>query len=339
MKNDFPELLTSFFSQYLELQKGVSPNTVASYRDAFLLMFSYFKEAYRIPPDRITFQDITRDSIMGFCQWLEASRNSGIKTRNLRLTAIHSFFRYVEMQEPALLALCRGILDIPMKKCEKKPPVHLSDIEVKMLLAEPDTRTKEGIRDLAIMAVLYDTGARVSELTGLKILDIRMGSGTATVYITGKGRKMRIVPISSATAGIMKAYYSSNKIEISDTNRPVFTNARGEPLTRPGINYILDKYVQRAKRNNPDYFNVKVTAHVVRHTKATNLLLSNVNLVYIRDFLGHSSVITTEHYAKTNPEFLRRAIEKNAQNYNEEVNQYGQQEKESLAEFLKSFRK
>lgn len=339
MKNDFPELLTSFFSRYLVLQKGVSDHTIASYRDAFLLMFSYYKEAYGIPPDKITFGAVTRDAIMDFCQWLETSRGSCTKTRNLRLTAIHSFFRYVEMQEPALLALCRGILDIPMKKCEKKAPVHLSDIEMKMLLSEPDTKTKEGIRDLAIIAVLYDTGTRVSELIGLKAQDIRIGGGTATVVLTGKGRKMRIVPISSPTAGIIKAYIRSNKVNPSDSGSTLFTNARGTPLTRPGVNYILNKYVQRAKANNPGYFNLDVTAHVIRHTKAVNLLMSDINLVYIRDFLGHASVVTTEHYARTNPEFLRRAIERNAQNYIEGVDQFDQREKETLTEFLKSFRK
>jgi site-specific recombinase XerD len=339
MKTDFPELLTTFFSQYLELQKGLSPNTISSYSDAFLLLFAYYKETYGTPPDRITFQNISRDSIVGFCHWLESSRNSSIKTRNLRLAAIHSFFRYVETQDPSKLALCKGIIDIPMKKDDMKPPAHLSAEEVKLLLAEPDATKRRGIRDLAVMAVLYDTGARVSELIGLKIEDIRLDKGTATVKLTGKGQKQRIVPISTATANIVRAYYKSNKVETSNFRRTVFTNNCGEPLTRPGINYILDKYVCSARQRTPDKFKCKVTAHVMRHTKATLLLLSDVPLVYIRDFLGHSSVITTEVYAKTNPEFLRKAVETNAQNYNEQAEWHSDEEKESLIEFLKTFRK
>ena len=337
MKNEFPEVLTSFFGQYLELQKGLSPNTVSSYSDAFLLMFAYYKEIHGVSPEKITFQSISRESVMDFCQWLENNRKSSIKTRNLRLTAIHAFFRYVAIQDPSKLALCKGIIDIPMKKCEKKPPAYMSEEELKLLFALPDTKKKEGIRDLAIMTLLYDTGSRVSELIGLKIEDIRFDS-TTTVRIHGKGRKQRIVPISSATADIVKAYYKSNKIDISDPHKAVFTNNRGETLTRPGINYILDKYIQHARQLNPDKYSFKVTAHTMRHSKATILLLSDVNLVYIRDFLGHASVVTTEIYAKTNPEFLRRAVEKNARNYSDALGEYDQEEKECLSEFLKTFR-
>jgi len=337
IKADFPDYLTSFFSQYLKTQRGLSDNSISSYSDAFLLFFRYCKEAHELSPNQISFKMINTDLIYGYCQWLEEERKSSIKTRNLRLTAVHSFFRYVQMQMPEQSALCRDILNIPMKKCDKKPPVHLSDIEVKMLFAEPDIQTKKGIRDLAIMAVLYDSGARVSELTRLKIEDVNLPK-TTTIRITGKGGKMRLVPISTETTEIIKAYYKSNKIDSSKVYRYLFVNKKGEALTRPGINYILNKYVQLARIHNPGYFNNHVTAHVMRHTKATNLLLSDVSLIYIRDFLGHSSVVTTEHYAKTNPEFLRKAIERNSENYMEGLDFYNESEKESLTEFLKAFR-
>lgn len=337
-KTDFPDCLTSFFSQYLKLQRGLSDNSIASYSDAFLLLFRYCKDMHGLQPNRISFKSINSDLIYGYCQWLEEEKKSSVKTRNLRLTAIHSFFRYVQMQMPEQSALCRDILNIPMKKCEKKPPSYLSDIEVKMLFAEPNIHTREGIRDLAIMVVLYDSGARVSELTSLKIDDVNL-SKTATIKITGKGKKMRLVPVSAETAGIIKAYYKSNRIDCSKRDRHLFANKKGEPLTRPGINYILDKYVRFARQHNPGYFSTHVTAHVMRHTKATNLLLSDVSLIYIRDFLGHSSVSTTEHYAKTNPEFLRKAIEKNSKNYTVGLEYYAELEKESLSEFLKAFRR
>lgn len=264
IKTDFPDCLTSFFSQYLKLQRGLSDNSIASYSDAFLLFFRYCKSMYGMQPDRISFKNINRDLICGYCQWLEEKMKSSVKTRNLRLTAIHSFFRYIQMQIPEQSALCRDILNIPMKKCDKKPPSHLLDVEVKMLFAEPDIHTKEGIRDLAIMVVLYDSGARVSELTCLKIEDINL-SKTATIRITGKGRKMRLIPVSAETAGIIKAYYKSNKIDCSKGNGYLFVNKKGEPLTRPGINYILDKYVKRARLHNSGYFSTHVTAHIMRN--------------------------------------------------------------------------
>jgi site-specific recombinase XerD len=338
MKSDFPDYLTAFFTQYLELQRGLSQNTIASYSDAFLLLFAYFKENHNLNPDKIAFEHITRERIDDYCQWLETSRNSSIKTRNLRLTAIHSFFRYIAMREPTRISMIKSILDIKMKKSEKKVPVHLSDEEVKLLFAEPDYRKKQGIRDLAVLTVLYDSGVRVSELISLRIPDIRI-SGTTTLRIVGKGRKQRLVPISSATANIIKAYYKAYNIDMNISDRNLFVNSRGEALTRPGVNYILDKYVQQARHNNPGYFNVKVSAHVMRHSKAVSLLLSEVSLIYIRDFLGHSSVVTTEIYARTNPEFLRRAIENNALSYADDTTQYSQQEQDHLIQFLKSFRK
>ena len=338
MKCDFPECLTAFFSKYLELHRGLSRNTIASYSDTFLLLFAYYEEKLGRRPNKLTFDDISRESVIEFCQWLEDTRNSSSKTRNLRLTAIHSFFRFVEMRYPSKISLCREILSIPAKKHEKKLPIHLSDKEVKMLLAEPDIRTKQGIRDLAIMALLYDSGARVSELTKLKMSDIQL-EGTATVRIVGKGLKQRIVPISPPTASIIKAYIKSIQPDVVFSDRTFFTNSSEGRLTRPGINYILDKYVQKARINNPGHFNTKVTAHVMRHTKATTLLLSGVSLIYIRDFLGHSSVVTSEVYAKTNPEFLRNAIEKNANNYGDSKRDYGVKEKEQLVEFLKAFRR
>lgn len=338
MKTDFPDCLTSFFSQYLKLQRGLSDNSIASYSDSFLLFFRYCKDICGMQPERISFRKINRELILGYCQWLEEKKNSSAKTQNLRLTAIHSFFRYVQMQIPEQSALCRDILSIPMKKCVKKPPSHLSDTEIKMLFAEPNIHTKKGIRDLAIMVVLYDSGTRVSELINLKIEDISLLK-TATVKIIGKGKKMRLIPVSAETAGIIKAYYKSNRIDCSKGDSYLFANKKGEPLTRPGINYILDKYVRLARLHNPNYFSTHVTAHVMRHTKATALLLSDISLVYIRDFLGHSSVVTTEHYAKTNPEFLRKAIEKNSTNYVEGATYYTESEKEHLTEFLKTFRK
>lgn len=337
MKNDFQDYLTTFFTKYITLQRGFSENSVSSYSDTFILFFRYCQEVHSMRQEKMNFSTINKGLVTEFCDWIEEDRNCSISTRNLRLTALHAFFRYVQSEAPQYAALCRDILEIKMKKNARKPPSHLQGIEIMMLLAEPDVHTKEGLRDLAIMALLYDTGARISELINLCVGDITINA-TATVRVIGKGNKMRLVPISPETANIIVAYLKSNKIDRKNAQQPLFINRSMKKLTRPGITYILKKYVNLAKEKNPGYFTKEVTAHIIRHSKATHLLLSGVNLVYIRDFLGHSSVITTEHYAKTNPEFMRKAIEKTNPSFGDVTDDYSEEEKQELTEFLKKFR-
>lgn len=337
MKNDFQDYLTTFFTKYITLQRGLSENSVSSYSDTFIIFFRYCQEVHSIRQEKMKFSTMSKGLVNEFCEWIEKDRNCSISTRNLRLTALHAFFRYVQSEAPQYAALCRDILGIRMKKNTRKPPSHLQGIEIKMLLAEPDVRSKKGLRDLAIMALLYDTGARISELVNLCVGDITVNS-TATVRIIGKGNKMRLVPISPETANIITAYLKSNKVDRKNSDQPLFVNRSMCKLTRPGITYILKKYVNLAKEKNPDYFTNDVSPHIIRHSKATQLLLSGVNLVYIRDFLGHASVITTEHYAKTNPEFMRKAIEKTSPSFGNATDDYSEEEKQELTEFLKSFR-
>jgi len=224
-----------------------------------------------------------------------------------------------------------------MKKSPKKPPEHLMDIEIKMLLAEPDVHTREGIRDLAMLALLYDTGTRISELISLDRGDLRL-SGKTTVRVIGKGNKMRLIPVSPEAGNILKAYLKSNCIDMNQTVSPLFFNRSNNRLTRPGLTYILQKYVAMARDKNPGSFGKTVSAHTVRHSKATHLLMSGVNLIYIRDFLGHASVLTTERYAKTNPEFMRKAIEKSNTENIVGIEKYGVEQKKELTEFLKHYR-
>lgn len=337
MKNSFPKHLTAFFIKHLTLHKGLSENTIASYSDTFILFFQYCRESYSVRQEHIDFPFISKDLIIGFCNWIESERNCSVKTRNLRLTALHSFFRYVQTESPKYASICSDILAIPMKKGPKNPPQHLTDIEIKMLLAEPDVKKREGIRDLALLALLYDSGARISELINLSRGDLRI-SGKITIQVKGKGNKMRLIPVSPEAGNILKAYLKSNKIDMGQTESPLFFNRSHNHLTRPGVTYILRKYVKMAKDKNPGYFKKTVSAHIVRHSKATHLLLSGVNLIYIRDFLGHASVITTERYAKTNPEFMRKAIEESNADRMTRTEKYGTEEKRELTEFLKQYR-
>jgi len=334
--NDFPSYVTNFFSKYLTLQCGMSTNTVASYSDSFLLLFHYCREQKGIDPEKLTFEKLTRQLVLDFCLWLEDVRHSSIRTRNLRLTALQSFFRFVLTQSPEYAALCASILSIPQKAFVKKLPMHLSEQEMEMLFLQPDTHTTRGIRDLALMAVLFDSGMRISELANLKMGDLHLSGSPTTLKVLTKGGKLRQIPLCKEVVAILKTFLNKQKSLQHDSF--IFTGNRGERLTRPGINYILAKYVDKARKANPGFFMVKVSAHVLRHTKATLLLLNGVNLIYIRDLLGHSSVVTTELYARSSPELLKKALDENSQSYVGQSKRYPKEKKKALTDFLHSYR-
>lgn len=334
--NDFPSYVTNFFSKYLTLQCGKSPNTVDSYSYAFLLLFRYCMEQRNIDPETLTFEKLSRELVLDFCQWLEDERNNFARTRNSRLSALQSFFRFVEMQFPELSGLCASILSIPLKEFAKKLPVHLSEQEMKILFTQPDTHTKGGIRDLALLTVLFDSGIRISELANLKLGDLHLSGNPGTIKIIAKGGKFRQIPLCKEVVAILKT--SLNQENLLQHDSFIFKGNRGERLTRPVINCILAKYVNIAKMANPGFFIVPMTAHVLPHTKATLLLLNGVNLIYIRDLLGHSSVTTTELYARSSPELLKKALEENAQSYVGQLKRYPKERMKALTEFLEAYR-
>ena len=211
----------------------------------------------------------------------------------------------------------------------------MSIAAIKELLAAPDMNSKHERRDLAVLALLYDTGARVQEIADLVIGNIRIKT-PATIQLTGKGNKTRIIPLMPQTLNIIKTYMAENNLLIeSSITKPLFYNKSNENLTRAGITYILKKYVEIARKKHPELFSPKVTPHVLRHSKAMHLLESGVNLIYIRDFLGHESVVTTEHYAKSNPEVKRKAIEQASPSLlpNEK---YSKETKQELLDWLKT---
>lgn len=195
----------------------------------------------------------------------------------------------------------------------------------------PNTSTNDGIRNLAILTLLYDSAARVQELIQLKCSDVNLEK--KIIYLNGKGRKQRVVPLITSTIKIIEKYMNLYKLD-NNSNKLLFFNAREERLTRMGISYIINKYVSIARKNNPINFPITVSPHTFRHSKAMHLLESGVNLIYIRDFLGHSSVVTTEIYAKANPEIKRKAIEKHSENLSKEVH-YTKEQKQNLLSWLK----
>jgi site-specific recombinase XerD len=309
--NDFAYYLSLFFSKYLPGQKNLRSNTISSYRDTFKLLLVFCQSVKKVKPGAITLKFLTRRLVTDFLEWLERKRKCSISTRNQRLSAIHAFFRYVQAEIPDNLFEMQQILKIPLKRKPRPLVPYLTSDELKILFSQPDTRTRKGRRDLMLLILMYDTAARVSEVIDLKVGDIRLSS-PAVVVLNGKGGKVRHVPITGKTKSHLKAYLEEQKRcnwGIADQEIPVFFNQRREKLSRWGISHILKKYVDMAKLDTGFCTSVTVTPHVLRHSKAMGLLKAGINLIYIRDFLGHVNVVTTEIYARADSEMKRKAIE------------------------------
>jgi site-specific recombinase XerD len=306
---DFAYYLSAFFTKYLPNELGASTNTVSSYRDAFLLLFKYLRDEKGWRIERLQLKNLNKTLIREFLNWIETGRNCSVATRNVRLIAIHSFFRYLQFEVPDFLVEWQNILDIPVKKTKQGTLTYISLEGVKLLLQMPDCRIKSGRRDLALLSLLYDTGARVQEIADLTPSCVRF-SAPSIIKLTGKGKKSRIVPLMKKQTDILGQYMKENKLNRPSANQyPLFSSRRGEKLTRAGISYILGKYVKMARKQDATLIPPRFSPHCLRHSKAMHLLQAGVNLVYIRDILGHVSVQTTEIYAKADSHKKREAIE------------------------------
>lgn len=323
--------LQKFLNVELRKNINVSENTIISYKYAFISLLEFIIKNYKKNIKDINLETINKEVIINYLEYLESVKKNSISTRNQRLAAIKSFYNYLALEEIEYLPLCNEILSIKMKKNNQETVKYLSKEGIREILSLPNASTKYGIRDLAILTLLYDSGARVQELITLNVCDINFNNKTLNLY--GKGRKKRTIPLLKQTIKILKKYIEV--YNINSNNSLLFFNNRKEPLTRMGITYIINKYVKTAKKKNPIEFQIKVTPHVFRHSKAMHLLESGVNLVYIRDLLGHKSVITTEIYAKANPETKRSTIEKNSEELSKTVH-FSNKEKKDLLSWLKS---
>lgn len=333
---EFAYYLSAFFSRYLPCECGASTNTVSSYRDTFLLLFRYLRDEKSVRIERLELKDLHKDLVREFLDWIETGRHCSAATRNVRLTALHSFFRYLQFEYPDFLLEWQKILDIPVKKTEAGTLSYMSLEGIKLLLAMPNRCTKSGRRDTALLSLLYDTGARVQEIADLTPSMVRL-SAPSTIKLVGKGRKARIVPLMEKQANILSQYMSENGLLGPNTNEyPLFAGSRGEKLTRAGISYILRKYVTMARAQNASLVPPRFSPHCIRHSKAMHLLQSGVNLVYIRDLLGHVSVQTTEIYARVDSRKKREAIEGAYTDVSPEIKPHWEGNTD-LIEWLKTF--
>ena len=332
-KTDFTKALTSYFSTYLPETCGVSPNTCNSYRDAFKLLLLYFQEEKGVSANSIELRMLNRNLASDFLDWLEVQRKVSVTTRNQRLAAMKAFAHYVQYRNPEYLENCTDIIAMRPKKHEKPVIPFLTEEELKALLAQPDPSTRHGLRDLTLLSLLYDSGARVQEITDLKLKDIRLTN--PAMVLTGKGRKARQVPLMKETCKLLDAYIRNFNLNSEPLTSPLFFNQKGQALSRYGITYILKKYVSQAELDSDTR---KISPHVLRHTKAMHLLRAGVNMIYIRDFLGHVDISTTEVYARIDAEMKRKVFEEKVPNFTPNTTMPWEEDKD-LLQWLTQFGK
>lgn len=304
----FPALLEAFFTDRLMRQRQASPHTIAAYRDTFRLLLRFAQRGLKKAPSDLDMEELDAPFIGAFLDHLEKDRGNSARSRNARLAAIHSFFRYVALHEPSHGALAQRVLAMPSKRYTRRSVAFLTRAEVDALLGAPDAGTWSGHRDRTLLLLAGQTGLRVSELTGLRCEDIVLGRG-AHVRCHGKGRKERCTPLRGDTAAALRGWLRERQ---GRPTGPLFPNARGGPLSRDGVEYLLAKHVATAQQHCLSLTKKRVSPHVLRHTAAMELLQHGVDRAVIALWLGHESVETTHMYLQASLELKEQALAKTA---------------------------
>jgi site-specific recombinase XerD len=299
-------LLQCFFTQRLMQQRQASPHTISSYRDSFRQFLKFVQQRLRKPPSRLSFEEIDAPLIVSFLDQLERRQGVSVRSRNLRLTAIHSFFRYAAFEAPAHSAQIQRVLAIPSKRFTRTLVQFLTRPEVDAMLAAPDQFTWSGRRDHAFLLVAVQTGLRLSEMTGLKRADLIVGAG-AHLRVIGKGRKERCTPLAQSTLAVLKAWLREPQRGEGDV---LFPSAQGERLSVHGVQYLLTKHRIAASKVCPSLKEKRVTVHRLRHTTAMDLLQAGVDRSVIALWLGHESVETTQIYLEATLAMKEKALAK-----------------------------
>jgi integrase/recombinase XerD len=301
--------LVTFFDDFLPAQRGLSPHTIRSYRDALVLFLRFTARELRRTVDRLDVPDLTVERVTRFLAALEADRRNGIATRNARLGAIHVFARYLAGQRPEYLGTLQRVIGMPFKRGAIEVPIeYLDRTELDALLKSIDRSTDLGRRDYALFAFMFNTGARVQEVLDVRVADVRL-EAPPQVRLLGKGRKERVCPLWPATAKLLRDLIAKRRGVESDESSPlVFTNARGHALTRYGVRYLLRRYVQKASRAAPSLGSKKLHPHSIRHSTAVALLKAGVDFATISQWLGHAGLNTTMRYARADLDLKRRAL-------------------------------
>lgn len=303
------KFISSFFTSYLSAERGVSPHTIRSYAKTIASFIDYIESSKGINVKRLSTAYFNKVNVLDFLDWMEKSKGITVQTRNQRLAAIHSLCKYLQHSDIIHIARWQEMLSIKFKKARPKPMSYLSVDGIKFLLEQIPTDHIFGRRNLAMIALLYDTGARVQELISLRPCDIHLES-PAYLILQGKGNKNRAVPLQEKQVYILRGYIDENRLyRTENQTEPLFKNRDGKHLTGAGVTYLLMKYVALAHEKNPELIPERLSPHCLRHSKAMHLLQSGVNLIYIRDILGHVSILTTEIYARADSKQKREALE------------------------------
>ncbi|MCD8339994.1 MAG: site-specific integrase [Burkholderiales bacterium] len=306
---DFAHWIGRFFTVYLIDERSCSHLTVDSYRVAIIMYLDYMEESRDIKPEKMELKNFTKESVEGFLDWLQKEKEASISTRNQKLAAIKSFARYLQEKVPDYMEEYQKILSIPTEKAPAHEISYLKPEGVKLLISQIDLRKRNGLRDLLIMSLLYTVGLRVSELTEIRVGDLQL-SYPPSMKVHGKGDKTRQVPIAPEVLPRLREYLKRMKYDLAiDASEPLFKNHHKEQFTRRGIAYLVTKYADMARKINPAIIPADMSPHKLRHTAAMEMLGSGVDLMQIKDILGHASLTSTEVYAKADPKFKSKAVE------------------------------
>jgi site-specific recombinase XerD len=302
----FSRFLHRFFHQWLVEQLNASHHTVISYRDTWRLFLRYAAALKEKSVARLRLSDLTAAEVLAFLKHIEEERKVSIGTRNCRLAAIHSFFSFLMSHEPLVAAQCAEVLQIPVKRGATREITYLEADEVAAILSEPNRSTVEGQRDHVLLALLYNTGARIQEILDLCPCAVRLES-PAQVRLMGKGRKERTCPLWPETVDLLKALLK--RCPRTESER-IFANRYGQPLGAAGVRFKLGQYARAATKQMPSLAGKRISPHIFRHTAGVHLVAAGVDVTVIRDWFGHAHLDTTNHYARANVETKRKALEK-----------------------------
>jgi integrase/recombinase XerD len=295
--------IEAFLRDYLARQRGASQHTCDSYAYSFQLLFEFAAKSLKVTPSQLTLEQLDATLISAFLEYLEQVRQNSPDTRNVRLAAIRSFFRFLEYRHPAALEQIRRVLAIPFKKTDTRLVPYLTHKEVQALLDAPDPATRRGIRDRAMLHIAICAGLRVSELVGLQINDVALP--LMSIRVQGKGRRERAIPLWKVTATALRAWLAiRGTVAVSE----VFVNARGEQMSRWGFAYVLKRHVETARRHCPSLSSKQVAPHVLRHTCAMIVLQATQDIRKVSLWLGHANMATTEIYTRADPSEKLEAV-------------------------------
>lgn len=302
----FPAVLQDFFCERLTRQRDASAHTVASYRDTFHLLLVFAEQRLGRPPTELSLRDLDPPLVLAFLDHLEKGRSNRVRTRNARLAAIRSFCHYAALRAPSALGVLRQVLAIPFKRFDRPEVGHLSREEVEALIAAPDATTWSGHRDRVLLQVMYNTGARVSEVVGMNIADANL-IGVASARFRGKGRKERVVPLWKETRRRLREWLQRLP---PDPLGPLFPNNVGQRLTRSGVQVRLNRAAKGATTACPSLRHRRITPHLIRHSTAMHLLQAGVDIAVIALWLGHESPSTTHVYLHADLALKERVLGK-----------------------------